>query len=414
MISRRGAIGLTILGVLVGLIVLELFLRLYFSVVGHPGEEVRGWRNQAVLARADVVAIGDSMVYGYNVAAEAAWPQQLGRMLHRPTYQMAHGGWGPGEYLLTLDEALALKPKAIIVGFYLGNDLGDAYARVYRTAHDVDAYPAPELRPFTSTDPKVRELLQRAEGIDPGFLQWSVLRCDPEAGMVKPAPHWLPMGDKLAAPPAGNASSQQQAAWRATLGRARTAISPLLHMSVLYITARPAIDRVIRMARPGPRDYGSPICVHFRDRQMQTVLAGAERRALLDLTDPRIAEGKRISLAIFQAMAERCRRAGIRLYILITPTKESVFRARASSLAQSEPYLRGEWDAEAQVRSETFTFLSRAGIDAIDPLPALQAVVASGINPYPETDPHPIASGYEAIARAVATRLQRDGFGTSP
>jgi hypothetical protein len=66
------------------------------------------------------------------------------------------------------------------------------------------------------------------------------------------------------------------------------------------------------------------------------------------------------------------------------------------------------------VRSETLTFLTQAGIDAIDPLPALQAVIASGVNPYPETDPHPNASGYGAVARAVATRLRHDGFGGSP
>jgi len=71
-------------------------------------------------------------------------------------------------------------------------------------------------------------------------------------------------------------------------------------------------------------------------------------------------------------------------------------------------------DTETRVRSETLTFLNQAGIDAIDPLPALQAVIASGINPYPETDPHPMAPGYEALARAVATRLRHDGFGGSP
>ena len=143
--SRRTAIGLSILGVLLGLVSLEVLLRLYYGVAGYPGEEVRGWRNAAVLARADVVAIGDSQTYGSNAVADDAWPQQLGRMLHRSTYQMAHGGWGPGEYLVTLDEALRLRPKVILIGFYLGNDLGDAYARVYHTAHLAAAQPDPRL-----------------------------------------------------------------------------------------------------------------------------------------------------------------------------------------------------------------------------------------------------------------------------
>ncbi len=411
---RPAAVGLSLLGVLVGLAMLEILLRMYFGTVGYPGEQA-GWRNAAVRVQADIVAIGDSTTYGYNVPVDAAWPQQLGRMLHRSTYQMAHGGWGPADYMLTLNDALALKPKAIVVDFYLGNDLGDAYARVYRTAHFADAPPSPQLDPFMSTDPKARETLRRAEEMDPGFAEWDILRCDPWARMTKPVPRFRPMGDRLAAaPPAGQPTLQQHSTLRAAVSRTRAVIHPLLQMSVLYVTARPALDRVIRMARGAARDYGSPICVHFRDGQMHTVLAGAERLALLDKTDPRIAEGERISFALFRDMAERCRRAGVRFYVLITPTKENAFRERASSLAQSEPYLRGEWDAEAQVRSETLAFLSRAGIDAIDLLPALQAVIASGTNPYPESDPHPIAPGYRAIARAVADRLQHDGFRGSP
>ena len=73
------------------------------------------------------------MTYGFNVATEAAWPQRLGRRLHRSVYQMAKGGYGPGQYLLLFDEAAALRPKVIIATYYLGNDLFDAFDLVYRT-----------------------------------------------------------------------------------------------------------------------------------------------------------------------------------------------------------------------------------------------------------------------------------------
>src|SRR5262249_32812287 len=68
---RPAAVGLSFLGVLVGLLMLEILLRVYFGIVGYPGEQV-GWRNAAVLVRADIVAIGDSQTYGYNVPADAA------------------------------------------------------------------------------------------------------------------------------------------------------------------------------------------------------------------------------------------------------------------------------------------------------------------------------------------------------
>jgi hypothetical protein len=413
--SRRSAIGLSILGVLLGLVSLEILLRLYYGVAGDPGEEVRGWRNAAVVAHAEIVAIGDSQTYGSNAVADDAWPQQLGRMLHRSTYQMAHGGWGPGEYLVTLDEALRLRPKVILIGFYLGNDLGDAYARVYHTAHLAAAPPDPRLEALRSTDQGTLGAVRRAETVDPNFQRWANMRCDPEAWMLTPAPRFRPMGEILATAPPAAEAPQGEAAQRGVLGRARAAVSPLLRLSVLYVNMRRTVDHAILTTRPGPRDYGSPLCVHFRDGQLQTVFTAGERLALLDKTDPRITEGERISFAILQEMADRCRQAGIRVYVLIIPTKESAFVTRASSLGQREPYLKGEWNAEARVRSETLTFLGRAGIDVIDPLPVLQAVIASGVTAYPDTfDGHPIRQGYEAIARAVAARLQHEGFGTSP
>ena len=409
--SRRSAFVLALAGVVAALLLAEGLLRLYVTIAGYPGEEATGWRNTTELHEADVVVIGDSMVYGYNVPTQAAWPQQLGRMLHRPVYQMAHGGWGPAEYLLTLKEALALRPKVVIVGFYLGNDLGDAYAYVYHTAHHAGGVPDTRLSRFLTSDPKTRDLLQRAEAIDPGFRQWGVLRCDLDAHMVTPTPRWQPMGERLAAsPPAGDGSAQPARSGESA-GRVTSSIRPLLHASVLYQLGRPALSRTWRRVTHKGRDYGSPICVHFAEGRIRTVFGAADRLALLDLTDPRLAEGKRIGFAIFREMAERCRQAGVRFYIMIEPTKETVFRARALSMMQDEPYLRAEWDAESGVRSETLSFLKAGGIAAIDPLPALEGVVAAGVNPYPATaDPHPIAAGYEAIARTAAERLRHDGF----
>jgi hypothetical protein len=127
-------------------------------------------------------------------------------------------------------------------------------------------------------------------------------------------------------------------------------------------------------------------------------------------------EGERISFSAFKALAERCRRAGIRFYVALLPTKETAFRARASAAYRNEPYLRDLWNAEADARSRVLTFFEQHGIEAIDTLPAQEAVIASGVNPYYDEESnqgangHPIQQGYNAIARAIAERLRQDGF----
>ncbi|MDE3050913.1 MAG: hypothetical protein KGJ48_13560, partial [Nitrospirota bacterium] len=144
--SILGKLGLVCLGTLIGLLLLEgaLQLRARFGApsigpqfvpderLGHrpnpnfPGHDSRGWRNPSALTSADIVIFGDSQTYGANLPPEAAWPQRVAALLHRPVYQMAADGYGPAQYVLLLEEALALKPKVIIAAYYYGNDIYDS------------------------------------------------------------------------------------------------------------------------------------------------------------------------------------------------------------------------------------------------------------------------------------------------
>lgn len=161
-------------------------------------------------------------------------------------------------------------------------------------------------------------------------------------------------------------------------------------------------------------DYGPPLCVHYSDGMVRTVFNVGYRYVVLDDSDPRGMEGERINLLAFKHLADRCRHAGIPLYVLLLPTKETAFRARAEASLRNEPYLVDLWQAEARARRRAMAFFTREGIRTIDTLPALEAMIASGVNPYLEnTDGHPAARGYDAIARAIAARLQRDGAGES-
>jgi hypothetical protein len=77
------------------------------------------------------VVLGDSQTHGNNASREKAWPQQLAAYTGSSTYQMAYGGWGPPQYRALVDDALALKPKIVIVALYAGNDLLDSVRFVY-------------------------------------------------------------------------------------------------------------------------------------------------------------------------------------------------------------------------------------------------------------------------------------------
>jgi len=103
-------------------------------VLGHriepfsTGHDALGYRNSGVPTQADIVAIGDSMTYGVSAPRDFSWPQQLGRLRGKHVYNMALGGYGPLHYLyLARASAANLKPKLLVIGVYLGNDLMDAY-----------------------------------------------------------------------------------------------------------------------------------------------------------------------------------------------------------------------------------------------------------------------------------------------
>jgi hypothetical protein len=101
------------------------------SVLGWRGNprwfdhDSLGFRNLRVLNQAEVVTLGDSHTYGIGVGRSEAWPFLIGEK--RPLYNMAFGGWGPGQAYMETRQALALHPRFVLFGFYFGNDLVDAF-----------------------------------------------------------------------------------------------------------------------------------------------------------------------------------------------------------------------------------------------------------------------------------------------
>jgi hypothetical protein len=323
-----------------------------------PGHDAAGWRNAARPERAALVALGDSQTYGDEVQREDAWPQRLGALSGLPTYNMALGGYGPARYWLLAEEALALEPDLLLVGFYAGNDLADAYAAVHLRGL------APELAPG---DAAPREALAAAEERFGDLATvWRETRAE-RKGVFRSA----------------------IATWVA---------EPVEHHSRLYGLIRGLVTRLGNGAASptAPRtwkefnayarriaDADPELLLPFREGAVSTVLTPGARAAVLDLEDPRVAEGLRLSLEALARIAARCE-GRCRVAVVWIPTKELVYatRVRASGVPMPETYARLV-DAETAVWARTRRFLEARSIPWIDALPALReaAVLASGLLP---------------------------------
>ena len=91
-----------------------------------PGVDTNGFRNPSVPETADVVTIGDSQTQGINVLPADAWPSQLATQLGQIVYNMGVQGYGPLQYDKLVTEALKLRPKHVVIGLNLADDLSDA------------------------------------------------------------------------------------------------------------------------------------------------------------------------------------------------------------------------------------------------------------------------------------------------
>ena len=102
--------------------------------VGQGPHDILGFRNRAVPDIVDIVVIGDSMTYGYNVVLAKNWPSRMREALDRKkpvVYNMSVAGWGAAEYLAIFSKALVFRPEVVVVAFYSGNDALETFQQAY-------------------------------------------------------------------------------------------------------------------------------------------------------------------------------------------------------------------------------------------------------------------------------------------
>jgi lysophospholipase L1-like esterase len=316
---------------------------------GAAGHDAWGFRNPEVPTRGDVVTIGDSQTYGVGVPRLEAWPAQLSQLTGRDVYNAALPGYSPIQYRELLRRyALRLRPRVVVVGFYYGNDLLEAYRIVYALPHYTDL---------------------RRHDVPP------VKRQPPSTGGT--SPRWRRLQRWLA------------------------------RHSVLYDASLAAILRGhAQRAELIVRESGTDR-PRIHQGTFSTVFTPGYRLRAVDLGSPVIREGLRLTLLQFQLMARLCDSAGVRLFVALIPTKERVYQP----LVETDPGLRDhavlreelaqEGEADRRVRG----FLKQHGIAYVDLLPSLRAALGHTAIYPPDDDGHPNAAGHAAIARAVGRAI---------
>lgn len=124
----------------------------------------------------------------------------------------------------------------------------------------------------------------------------------------------------------------------------------------------------------------------------------------LNRDEPRIREGLRLTLAALDQIDAQARTAGVRLVVLLLPTKETVYAGLAGE--STSPDYQRLIAMERAARQSLIAHLDARGIDYFDARPALTAALETGTAVYLTTaDGHPSPAGYAVIAAALRDAL---------
>jgi lysophospholipase L1-like esterase len=362
-----------------GLLILELISRIIIepvnflrpeliddAILGHAikpasgGHDAWGFRNQIVPASATIVTIGDSQTYGASAAGRDSWPAILSELSKQHVYNLSLGGYGPVQYFhLLTSKAIKLRPKFVVVGFYLGNDLLETYESVQNNPHWVQfkrsGVPAPIYNKISR--PAV-----------------SVPRIENPGSFLSGLRTWLAQ---------------------------RSVIYNLLIHSVVGEFARVAEAVFVS------RQDGGGANLRYDKNGIHTGFTPEHRLRALDLEDPRVKEGLLISLDVFVKMKAYCLEHAIQLLVAMIPTKESVYaRYLENDPALENTAIKSLLTNERGVTSIVKAFFEKHGIPYVNLLPQLQEQVTR-LQLYPGNfDGHPNKNGYRVIAENVERYLR--------
>ena len=315
-----------------------------------------GFRNKKVPDTVEIVAVGDSHTYGNTARMVDSWPYVLSRLSGRKTYNMGLGGYGPNQYFyLTETKALALKPKMIIWGLYMGDDFENAFSMTYGLDYWKDLRKLPPQ--------KVEANIWEGPPTDKGVRSIRV---------------WLSRHSLI-----------YQLAFHAGFGGKVNGEYQIKNAAQLY----PEYDTVLDLP-------GKHILEAFRPK---AVLFG------LNQDSPNVREGMRITFELIKQASELCKKDGVEFIVVVIPTKETVFSEyleHNTKIPMSDT-VDELIASDRAARAQLFEFMKENGIENVDPLPNLKRSVGEGLYALSAGDMHPNRNGYRVIGESVAAYLEK-------
>jgi len=351
-------------------------------ILGHrnspfmPGHDRWGYRNVDVRHHVEVLALGDSFTYGFGAPPEGAWPRQVESLSGATVYNGGVGGYGPCEYEVVLDELLKLRPRIVVVGLLLGNDVADAYEAV--AIHG--RFPR-----YATKNPEVLSEIWRAD----------------QRGTLRELARTAGLED-------------EEQLYGREVGGLRTWIS---RHSSLYALARELKDLgdvTLHRGSVPPDSFRAAMRRPHRiawetDPRFRTVFRLLEVENLaIDTDDPRIQEGMRITDRVLLSMRAKVADVGARMVIALLPNKP---RAYASVVDEHNqvclpPSFFRNVEFERRMTARYEAFLEKNGIPFVDTEPAFAKAFLRGIATFPESDDHhPNVAGYRVIAETIVPHL---------
>jgi hypothetical protein len=340
-----------------------------------PGHDERGWRNPVAVDTASIVTIGDSQTWGSNASATETWPTRLEPLIGQTVYNMSLGGYGPIHYEQLVPEALALQPDLLIVAFYFGNDVADAYSLVYQNAAYTDRRLLAEdtAIPGDDIEATAAEWFQRYRWVEDQYVN-----------------DFVPL------------SFGYQLRRGTNLGRFLNKWGAIPAWFLREHTLNDVAADLQTHLRAS--DEFVPV---FANNIHATVLTPSYRWVVLRQDDPRMVEGLRLTTVALSNIQTLVAEQNTQMLVVLIPTKEMVYVEGMQDLygTLSDDYIR-LIEAETAVHDQLLDFMNANQIPWFDTLPALQASINDNIITYPPSiDGHPTPDGYQVIANAVAQYL---------
>lgn len=317
-----------------------------------PGVNKEGYRNASLPAQADLVTLGDSHTYGYNAAMEDTWPSQVARMAGLSVYNMGIGGHGPLQYYHVFERALQFKPRFIVVGLYLANDIKGVCDLYLKTD-------------YWKTSAK-------REGLDLEYC---------------------------------NDAAPKSAGRRQNKFRKKTGLSDRLSEAISDTKIATLVEMGTRLGRSYvPFDMKSFIVLDDGKNRLHMVNKEVRNnRDYMDLRRPEIAKSLAVTKELLARMSMRSRQSGAQLVVLLIPSKGTVLHDYLDGQQRDLPSVYQESARnETLLGTDVMAWLAQQGIPYVDARSAVVSALAKEGNVYPlDGDDHPVVTGYKAYAQAL-------------